>query len=278
MTAATLKGKTLFITGATRGIGKAIGVRAARDGARVVLFAKTTEPHPKLPGTLYTAAEEIREAGGEALVCVGDIRYEDQVQAAVDKAEAEFGGIDILVNNASAIALTPTEGTTMKSYDLMNQVNSRGTFMTSKLCLPLLRRADNPHILNLSPPLNMNPAWFGRHLAYTMAKYGMSLCVLGMADEYAGKVGVNALWPRTAINTAAVRNHLGGEMAVRAARQPEIMADAAHWILTRPQAECSGNFFIDDEVVRQAGVTDLSVYKVDPQLSDDQLLPDFFLD
>ena len=215
MSTPSLNGKTLFITGASRGIGKAIGVRAARDGANVVLFAKTTEPHPKLPGTLYTAAEAIEEAGGTPLVCVGDIRYEDQVQAAMDQAREAFGGVDILVNNASAIALTPTEATSMKSYDLMHRINTRGTFLASKLCLPLLREADNPHILNLSPPLNLNPAWFGRHLAYTMAKYGMSLCVLGMADEYAGKVAVNALWPRTAINTAAVRNHLGGEMAVR---------------------------------------------------------------
>ncbi|MBU60447.1 MAG: short chain dehydrogenase [Alcanivorax sp.] len=278
MSTPSLNGKTLFITGASRGIGKAIGVRAARDGANVVLFAKTTEPHPKLPGTLYTAAEAIEEAGGTPLVCVGDIRYEDQVQAAMDQAREAFGGVDILVNNASAIALTPTEATSMKSYDLMHRINTRGTFLVSKLCLPLLREADNPHILNLSPPLNLNPAWFGRHLAYTMAKYGMSLCVLGMADEYAGKVAVNALWPRTAINTAAVRNHLGGEMAVRACRQPEIMADAAHWILTRPHTEYTGRFFIDDEALREAGVTDLSRYKVDPSLSEDQLLPDFFLD
>ncbi|KZZ22182.1 short chain dehydrogenase, partial [Alcanivorax sp. HI0083] len=226
MSTPSLKGKTLFITGASRGIGKAIGVRAARDGANIVLFAKTTEPHPKLPGTLYTAAEEIREAGGTPLVCVGDIRHEDQLQAAVDKAVATFGGIDILVNNASAIALTGTEATSMKSYDLMHQINSRGTFLASKLCLPHLRKADNPHILNLSPPLNMTPHWFGRHVAYTMAKYGMSLCVLGMADEYRGKVAVNALWPKTVINTAAVQNQLGGVPAVQAARQPSIMADA----------------------------------------------------
>lgn len=278
MSHASLSGKTLFITGASRGIGKAIGVRAAQDGANVVLFAKTTAPHPKLPGTLYSAAEEIERAGGTPLVCVGDIRFEEQLQAAVDQARSTFGGIDILVNNASAIALTPTENTDMKSFDLMHQINTRGTFLASRLCLPLLRQAANPHILNLSPPLNLNPAWFGRHLAYTMAKYGMSLCVLGMADEYAGEVAVNALWPRTAINTAAVRNHLGGEMAVRAARQPEIMADAAHWILTQPHTGCSGRFFIDDEVLKNAGVEDLSGYKVDPTLSDDQLLPDFFLD
>ncbi|MCG8394809.1 MAG: NAD(P)-dependent oxidoreductase [Pseudomonadales bacterium] len=278
MTTPSLKGKTLFITGASRGIGKAIGLRAARDGANVVLFAKTTEPHPKLPGTLYTAAEEIREAGGTPLVCVGDIRYEEQLQAAVDQAVDTFGGIDILVNNASAIALTGTEATPMKSYDLMHQINSRGTFMASKLCLPHLKKADNPHILNLSPPLNMTPHWFGRHVAYTMAKYGMSLCVLGMADEYAGKVAVNALWPKTVINTAAVQNQLGGLPAVQAARQPSIMADAAWTILTRPVSAASGQFYVDEEVLREAGITDFSGYRVDPNLEDDQLLPDFFLD
>ena len=278
MSTPSLKGKTLFITGASRGIGKAIGVRAARDGANIVLFAKTTEPHPKLPGTLYTAAEEIREAGGTPLVCVGDIRHEDQLQAAVDKAVATFGGIDILVNNASAIALTDTEATSMKSYDLMHQINSRGTFLASKLCLPHLRKADNPHILNLSPPLNMTPHWFGRHVAYTMAKYGMSLCVLGMADEYRGKVAVNALWPKTVINTAAVQNQLGGVPAVQAARQPSIMADAAHAILSRPMASASGQFFIDEEILRETGTTDFSPYRVDPTLEDNQLLPDFFLD
>ncbi len=278
MSTANLKGKTLFITGASRGIGKAIALRAARDGANVVLFAKTTEPHPKLPGTIYTAAEEIREAGGTALPCVGDIRYEEQLQAAVDQAVDTFGGIDILVNNASAISLTGTEATTMKSYDLMHQINSRGTFMASKLCLPHLKKAANPHILNLAPPLNMAPHWFGRHVAYTMAKYGMSLCVLGMADEYAGKVAVNALWPKTVINTAAVQNQLGGAPTVKAARQPSIMADAAWAILTRPVADASGHFFIDEEVLRDSGISDLSGYRVDPDLDDDKLLPDFFLD
>ncbi|KGD60015.1 short chain dehydrogenase [Alcanivorax jadensis T9] len=278
MSTANLKGKTLFITGASRGIGKAIALRAARDGANVVLFAKTTEPHPKLPGTIYTAAEEIREAGGTALPCVGDIRYEEQLQAAVDQAVDTFGGIDILVNNASAISLTGTEATTMKSYDLMHQINSRGTFMASKLCLPHLKKAANPHILNLAPPLNMAPHWFGRHVAYTMAKYGMSLCVLGMADEYAGKVAVNALWPKTVINTAAVQNQLGGAPTVKAARQPSIMADAAWAILTRPVADASGHFFIDEDVLRDSGISDLSGYRVDPDLDDDKLLPDFFLD
>ena len=278
MSTDNLKDKTLFITGASRGIGKAIALRAARDGANIVLFAKTTEPHPKLPGTIYTAAEEIREAGGSALPCVGDIRYEEQLQAAVDKAVETFGGIDILINNASAISLTGTEATTMKSYDLMHQINSRGTFMASKLCLPHLKKAANPHILNLAPPLNMAPHWFGRHVAYTMAKYGMSLCVLGMADEYAGKVAVNALWPKTVINTAAVQNQLGGAPTVKAARQPSIMADAAWTILTPPVDAASGRFFIDEDVLRSAGVNDFSGYRVDPDLDDDKLLPDFFLD
>ena len=278
MSTDNLKDKTLFITGASRGIGKAIALRAARDGANIVLFAKTTAPHPKLPGTIYTAAEEIREAGGSALPCVGDIRYEEQLQAAVDKAVETFGGIDILINNASAISLTGTEATTMKSYDLMHQINSRGTFMASKLCLPHLKKAANPHILNLAPPLNMAPHWFGRHVAYTMAKYGMSLCVLGMADEYAGKVAVNALWPKTVINTAAVQNQLGGAPTVKAARQPSIMADAAWTILTQPVDAASGRFFIDEDVLRSAGVNDLSGYRVDPDLDDDKLLPDFFLD
>ncbi|WP_062817622.1 NAD(P)-dependent oxidoreductase [Alcanivorax sp. NBRC 102024] len=278
MSTDNLKDKTLFITGASRGIGKAIALRAARDGANIVLFAKTTEPHPKLPGTIYTAAEEIREAGGSALPCVGDIRYEEQLQAAVDKAVETFGGIDILINNASAISLTGTEATTMKSYDLMHQINSRGTFMASKLCLPHLKKAANPHILNLAPPLNMAPHWFGRHVAYTMAKYGMSLCVLGMADEYAGKVAVNALWPKTVINTAAVQNQLGGAPTVKAARQPSIMADAARTILTQPVDAASGRFFIDEDVLRSAGVNDFSGYRVDPDLDDNKLLPDFFLD
>ena len=274
----SLKGKTLFITGASRGIGKAIALKAAADGANVALFAKTTEPHPKLPGTIYTAAEEVRDAGGTPLVCVGDIRHEEQFKAAIDQTVKAFGGIDILVNNASAIALTGTEATSMKSYDLMHQINSRGTFMASKLCLPHLQQSDNPHILNLAPPLNMAPHWFGRHVAYTMAKYGMSLCVLGMADEFKGKVAVNALWPKTVINTAAVQNQLGGVPAVQAARQPSIMADAAYAILTRPVAEASGRFFIDEEILRDSGVSDFSLYRVDPSLEDDQLLPDFFLD
>ncbi|MEE4251894.1 MAG: NAD(P)-dependent oxidoreductase [Alcanivoracaceae bacterium] len=274
---ANLAGKTLFITGASRGIGKAIGERAARDGANIVLFAKTTEPHPKLPGTLYSAAEDIEKAGGKALVCVGDVREEDQVAAAVESAVATFGGIDILINNASAISLTGTESTDMKKYDLMHQINTRGTFMTSKLCLPHLKNAANPHVLNLAPPLNMSPMWFGRHVAYTMAKYGMSLCVLGMAEEFKGRIAFNALWPKTVINTAAVKNQLGGIAEVTHARQPSIMADAAHAILCREARTCSGNFFIDEDVLRSEGVRDFSGYQVDPSLREDQLMPDFFL-
>lgn len=273
----SLNNKTIFITGASRGIGKAIGERCARDGANVVLFSKTTEPHPKLPGTLYTAAEDMEKAGGKTLVTVGDVREEEQVQAAVEKAVQTFGGIDVLINNASAINLTGTEATDMKRYDLMHNINTRGTFMTSKLCLPHLQKSDNPHVLNLAPPLNMSPKWFGRHVAYTMAKYGMSLCVLGMAEEYKNKVAFNALWPKTVINTAAVKNQLGGLPEVALARQPEIMADAAYDIITRDKT-CTGNFFIDEDVLREAGVDDFAQYRVDPNLSDDQLLPDFFLD
>src|SRR5690606_31650040 len=274
---ADLAGKTLFITGASRGIGKAIGERAARAGANVVLFAKTTEPHPKLPATPYTAAEDIQRAGGKQPVCAGDVRDVEQAAAAVEKAVATFCRIDILINNAIAISLTSTESTDMKKYDLMHQINTRGTFMTSRLCLPHLKKAANPHVLNLAPPLNMSPMWFGRHVAYTMAKYGMSLCVLGMAEEYKGKVAFNALWPRTVINTAAVKNQLGGIAEVTHARQPAIMADAAYAIFCRDARSCSGNFFIDEEVLRSEGINDMSRYRVDPNLSEDQLMLDFFL-
>ena len=271
----TLKGKTLFITGASRGIGHAIAVRAARDGANVVIAAKTTEPDPRLPGTIYTAAEDVEKAGGKALACVVDIRSEEQVRAAVDKCVEKFGGIDILVNNASAISLTGTLETPMKRFDLMHQINTRGTFLCSQVALPHLLKASNPHILNLAPPLNMAPRWFGPHVAYTMAKYGMSMCVLGMAEEFKDRgVAVNALWPRTAIATAAVKNLLGGDEAIRGSRTPDIMADAAHWILTRPSREHTGNFFIDDEVMKKAGVTDLSKYAIDPKA---ELFMDFFL-
>ena len=273
-----LKDKTLFITGASRGIGKAIALRAARDGARIVIVAKTEAPHDRLPGTIYTAAEEIEAAGGQALPLAVDIRFEDRVAAAVEKAAAHFGGIDILVNNASAIQLTPTADTAMKRFDLMHQVNARGTFVCSQACLPFLEKAANPHILMLSPPLNMAPRWFAPHVAYTMAKYGMSMCVLGMAEEFrpAG-IAVNALWPRTAIATSAVKNLLGGEAAMAHSRLPAIMADAAHAILRRPSRSCTGNFFIDDAVLQEEGITDLRPYQVDPQKDAADLLPDFFL-
>jgi citronellol/citronellal dehydrogenase len=262
---ASLQGKTIFITGASRGIGKAIGLRAARDGANIVVAAKTTEPHPKLEGTVYTAVAELEAAGGKALACITDIRFEEQVQAAVDKTVQTFGGIDILINNASAIHISGTLDTPMKRYDLMHGINTRGTFLTSKLCLPHLLKAANPHILNISPPLSMQPRWFAPHVAYTMAKYGMSMCVLGMAEEFKKQgVAVNALWPRTVIATAAVQNLLGGADTIRRSRKPEIMADAAHAILTRNSRECTGNFFIDDEVLRAAGVTDLERYAMSP--------------
>ncbi|TVQ87094.1 MAG: NAD(P)-dependent oxidoreductase [Deltaproteobacteria bacterium] len=270
---ADLAGKTLFITGASRGIGKAIALRAARDGANIVIAAKTAEPHPKLPGTIYSAAHEIEAAGGKALPIVCDIRHEDVVEGAVAKAVERFGGIDILVNNASAINLKGTIELPMKRFDLMHQVNARGTYLCSKRCLPHLLKAEQPHILNLSPPLNMQAKWFKNHTAYTMAKYGMSMCVLGMAAEFQGRVAVNALWPRTVIATAAVRNLLGGESMIQASRKPEIMGDAAWHILTQP-VTTTGNFFIDDEVLANAGITDLDPYAVSPGTP---LMPDFFI-
>ena len=271
---ADLKGKTLFITGASRGIGLAIALRAARDGANIAVAAKTTEPHPKLPGTIYTAAKEIEAAGGKALPLVVDIRDEEMVGDGIAQTVATFGGIDILINNASAISLTGTLDTEMKRYDLMHSINTRGTFLCSKLCIPHLKQAENPHVLNLSPPLNMEERWFAPHVAYTMAKFGMSMCILGMAGEFrrAG-IAFNALWPRTTIATAAVRNLLGGEEMVRGSRKPEIMADAAHVILTRSARDFSGNFCIDEEVLASAGVTDLTSYAVDPTAA---LVPDFF--
>jgi citronellol/citronellal dehydrogenase len=270
-----LKGKTLFITGASRGIGKAIGLRAARDGANVAIAAKTQEPHPKLPGTIHTAAEEVERAGGKALACVCDVRSEEQIARAVEATVARFGGIDILVNNASAIALTDTQSTPMKRFDLMHQVNVRGTFACSKACIPYLLKAENPHILTLSPPLAMQAKWFGPHVAYAMAKFGMSMCVLGMAEELKHhRIAVNALWPRTIIATAAVQNLLGGDDAMRGSRSPAIVADAAHVILTRPSAEDTGRFFIDDEVLEAAGVTDLGKYSTVPGAP---LLPDLFV-
>jgi citronellol/citronellal dehydrogenase len=272
---AGLQGKTLFITGASRGIGKAIAMRAARDGANIVVAAKTAEPHPKLEGTVHTAVQELEAAGGRALACITDIRFEEQVQDAVEKAAKTFGGIDILVNNASAISLTGTLDTPMKRYDLMHGVNTRGTYLTSRTCLPYLLKGRNPHILNLSPPLSMESRWFAGHVAYTMAKYGMSMCVLGMAEEFKEQgVAVNALWPRTTIATAAIRNLLGGGEAIRHCRKPEIMGDAAHVILTRDSRKCTGNFFIDDDVLKAEGVTDFEQYAVQPGV---ELQPDFFV-
>jgi citronellol/citronellal dehydrogenase len=271
----TLKGKTLFISGGSRGIGLAIALRAARDGANVAIAAKTAEPHPKLAGTIYTAAEEVRAAGGMALPMLCDIRDESQVIAAIDKTVAEFGGIDICVNNASAISLTDSQKTDMKRFDLMMGINTRGTFMVSKYCIPHLKKADNPHILMLSPPLDMKTKWFERSTAYTMAKFGMSMCVLGLAGELKRDgVAVNALWPRTTIATAAVGNLLGGDAMMRASRKPEIMGDAAYAIFTKPSRDFTGQFCIDDKVLYAGGVRDFEPYRVDPSVS---LMPDFFV-
>jgi citronellol/citronellal dehydrogenase len=271
----SLKGKTLFITGASRGIGKAIALRAAADGANIAVVAKTAEPHPKLPGTVYTAAEEIEKAGGKALPCVVDIRYEEEVAKAVAQTVEKFGGIDILVNNASAIHLTGTAQTPMKKYDLMHGINTRGTFVCSQACIPHLKKSANPHVLNLSPPLNMEERWFAPHVAYTMAKFGMSLCVLGMAGEFRKDgVAFNALWPRTVIATAAVQNLLGGDASIKGSRTPEIMADAAYAIFQRPARETTGNFFIDEDLLRTEGVTDFAKYAVDPTAP---LIQDFFI-
>jgi citronellol/citronellal dehydrogenase len=262
------------MTGGSRGIGLAIALRAARDGANVALLAKTAEPNPKLPGTIYTAAEEIEAAGGKALPLAVDIRSEEAVYEAVEKTVAAFGGLDVLVNNASAINLTGTLDTPMKRFDLMWGVNARGTYLCSQACIPHLKKAANPHILTLSPPLSFDPKWFQHHLAYTMAKYGMSLCVLGMAAEFRGDgIAVNALWPRTVIATAALAM-LGGWVRPEACRKPEIVADAAHLILTRDSKTTTGNFFIDDEVLAAAGVTDLDRYAVEPGT---ELLTDLFL-
>jgi citronellol/citronellal dehydrogenase len=272
----SLKDKVLFITGASRGIGLAIALRAARDGASIAIAAKTVVDHAKLPGTIFSAAKDIEAAGGQALALECDIRNEDQVKEAIAKCVSLFGQIDVLVNNASAISLTPSEQTEMKRYDLMHQVNARGTFMCSKYAIPHLAKQNNPHILNLSPPLNLNPRWFAPHCAYTMAKYGMSMCTLGMSAELKDKgIAVNSLWPETAIATAAVQNLLGGEQAMQACRTPDIVADAAHWILTQPAKACTGNFFIDTDVLGKAGVTDLEHYAVTPG---GKLMRDFFLD
>jgi citronellol/citronellal dehydrogenase len=269
-----LAGKTLFITGASRGIGKAIALRAAADGANIVIAAKTAEPHPKLPGTVYTAAAEVDAAGGHALPLVVDIRDEARVAAAVEEAASTFGGIDILVNNASAISLTGTLETPIKRFDLMWGVNARGTYVCSQAALPHLMKAANPHILTLSPPLNLAPRWLGPHVAYTIAKYGMSLCVLGMAEEFRSQgIAVNALWPRTTIATAALAM-LGGVVPPENCRKPEIVADAAYLILTHPSRDATGHFFIDDDVLATAGITDLDHYAIKPGMP---LIPDLFL-
>lgn len=271
----SLQGKTLFISGASRGIGLAIAKRAAQDGANVAIAAKTAEPHPKLPGTIYTAAEEITAAGGTALPLLCDIRFEDQVQDAVKQTVDAFGGLDICINNASAISPTGTLNTEMKRYDLMNEINTRGTFLVSKTCIPFLKQSQNGHILNLAPPLDMDAKWFAPHVAYTIAKMGMSLCTLGMSRELApDNIAVNSLWPLTAIDTAAIRNVLGDDEMVKGCRLVTIMADAAHAVLCRDSRTCSGNFYIDEEVLREEGVTDFDQYAVAPGAA---LYRDFFV-
>ncbi len=271
----SLKGKTLFITGASRGIGLAIAMRAARDGANIAIAAKTTEPHPKLAGTIYTAAEDIERAGGKALPLVVDVRDEENVKDAIEKAAAHFGGIDIVVNNASAISLTPVTHTDMKRFDLMHQINTRGTFVVSKWAIPHLVKAANPHILMISPPLDMKEKWFAPHTAYTIAKFGMSQVVLGLAGELRGKgIAVNALWPRTLIATAAVQNLLGGAAMAARGRKPDIMADAAYVIFNKPSRQFTGRFIIDDSFLGENGVTDFERYRVDPTQT---LAPDFFV-
>ena len=271
----SLKDKVIFISGGSRGIGLAIAKRAALDGAKIIIAAKTAEPHPKLPGTIYTAAEEIVSAGGDALPLICDIRSEDNVRDTINKGVDHFGGIDICINNASAIQLTNVTDTEMKRYDLMHQINGRGTYMVSKFCLPHLKKADNPHILNLAPPLDMSAKWFANTVAYTMAKYTMSMCVLGMAEEFKPDgIAVNALWPRTAIATAAVQNHLGGDEIMKLSRNVDIMADSAYSILTKDSKSFTGNFCIDDLVLYEDGVRDFSKYASVPF---DQLMPDFFV-
>jgi citronellol/citronellal dehydrogenase len=272
----SLAGRTLLLSGGSRGIGLAIALRAARDGANVAILAKTGEPHPKLEGTVYTAAEQIEAAGGHALPLVGDVRNDDDVRAAVETTAGTFGGIDAVINNASAIDLSKTPDVDMKRYDLMADINVRGTFLLSKSALEALKRSDNPHILTLSPPLNLTPEWAGRHLAYTMAKYGMSLTTLGLAEELKDDgVAVNSLWPATLIDTAAIRAMPGGDRIVQAARSPRIVADAAHAVLVRPARDCTGNFYTDEEVLREEGVTDFTPYSLGAP--EDRLVPDIFL-
>ncbi len=272
----TLSGKTIFVSGGSRGIGLAIALRAAADGANVALIAKTGEPHPKLEGTVYTAAEQIEEAGGQALPIVGDIREEEQVEAAVEQAVDRFGGIDIAINNASAINLAGTEALELKRYDLMQDINTRGTFVVSKHCIPHLRQAENPHVLTLSPPLSLDPKWAKSHVGYTLAKYGMSLCTLGMAEEFRDEgIAFNSLWPRTLVATAAVQNLLGGDEAMAKSRKPEVVADSAYAVLTRPSRECTGNFFLCEDVLAEEGVTDLDRYSF---VEDADLQVDLFVE
>ncbi len=276
-----LKGKTLLMSGGSRGIGLAIALRAAKDGANIAIAAKTAEPHPKLPGTIYSAAKEIEAAGGQALPLICDVRDEKNVQSVVDATVEKFGGIDICINNASAISLTGTELTSMKRYDLMNQVNARGTFLLSKTCLPHLKNSDHAHILNLSPPLDMSPKWFKNHTAYTMAKYGMSMCTLGMAEEFKPfGIGVNSMWPLTAIDTAAVRNVLGGDQMAKMSRTPEILSDCAHMMLIKDPKHFTGNFVVDEQFMRAEGMTDFAQYApgYDGQLAGDFFVPDAVFD
>lgn len=269
------KGKTVFITGASRGIGKAIALKLAKDGANIVVAAKSVEENPKLGGTIFSAAAEIEAAGGKALAVACDIRNEEQIIDAVNKAVAQFGGIDILINNASAISLTTTEATESKRFDLMHDINVRGTFLVSKHCIPHLKKGSNPHILNLSPPINMDPKWLGNHVAYTMSKYNMSMMAIGFAEELKPfRIAANALWPRTTIATAAVMNLLGGQMLINMSRTPEIIADAAYAILKRPSGSCTGNLYLDEDVLAEEGVTDLSGYSVVPGAT---LYTDLFL-
>jgi citronellol/citronellal dehydrogenase len=274
-----LEGKTMFMSGGSRGIGLAIAVRAARDGANVCLIAKTSEPDPRLPGTIHTAAAEIESAGGNALPVVGDIREEDSVLGAVQNCVERFGGIDICVNNASAINLSGTLSLPMKRYDLMQDINTRGTFLVSKACVPHLKQAENPHVLTLSPPLDIKPKWFANHVAYTVSKFGMSMLTLGLAEEFRDEgIAFNSLWPRTLIATAAVQNVVGGDAAMNGARKPEIMGDAAHAIFKRPARECTGNFFIDEEVLAAEGVSELASYRYREDGSEADLIPDLYVD
>ncbi|CAK9823545.1 Hydroxysteroid dehydrogenase-like protein 2 [Anthophora retusa] len=272
-----LAGRTIFITGASRGIGKSIALKAARDGANIVIAAKTAEPHPKLPGTIYSAAKEIEQVGGKALPCVVDVRDEVQVVSAVENAVSKFGGIDIVINNASAISLTGTESTDMKKYDLMNNINTRGTFLVSKICLPFLKKSKNPHIVNISPPLSMNPIWFKNHVAYTISKFGMSMCALGMADEFKEDgIAVNAVWPKTAIHTAAIEM-LSGPDSSNYSRKPEIMGDAVYALICKDSKSVTGQFLIDEEILKSEGITDFTDYACNPA-NKDKLMLDFFLE